>query len=150
MLCRVKDRSTVFESDTLQSLAEYLNVAPDLADNLPQPYSHIWGMSLNPHRLKYKASFLETQKLPNLPINQSLCSSQGILTMQYVATLQPGNIFGEQALESQRPRAATVITDDSCLVAELMKNSFEDLIAEGVKDEIEARLGFLLSQVFKE
>ena len=31
-----------------------------------------------------------------------------------------------------------------------MKNSFEDLIAEGVKYEIEARLGFLLSQVFKE
>ena len=71
--------------------------------------------------------------------------------LHYVNKLEPGSLFGEMALQSHRPRNATVIVGpQAATLAILNKYDFETHLAAGLQKETEERLIFFLSSVFKD
>ena len=99
--------------------------------------------------LMYTKEFLSSQKLAKL--SGEMVSPEGVLLLHYVNRLEPGSLFGEMALQSHRPRNATVIVGpEPATLAILNKYDFETHLAAGLQKETEERLIFFLSSVFKD
>lgn len=97
----------------------------------------------------YTKEFLSSQKLAKL--SGEMLSPEGVLLLHYVNRLEPGSLFGEMALQSHRPRNATVIVGpEPATLAILNKYDFETHLAAGLQKETEERLIFFLSSVFKD
>merc|ERR1719447_253030 len=58
---------------------------------------------------------------------------------------EPGQHFGDLALLYNAPRAATVKTDEDCVLWSIDRDTFNFLVKDAARQSIERRMGFLQS-----
>lgn len=94
----------------------------------------------------YKPGFLEALKTPE----PCLFDHNGVLSMEYSATVAEGRLVGHEFWEFELQRDTTLITGTDCVLGWLSRSDYQQLMHHFVRTETEKRLPGMLLQVFKE
>lgn len=117
--------------ETLQQVHQMLNAVPFLK-TLTQPEIEELALSLN-HRTFRKDETIIKQGDPGTSFHLMFKGTVGVykvkfLSKKLLATLKPGDFFGEIALIEHVPRTATVIAAENGEMFTLTRESFEKVL----------------------